>query len=145
MASAAAAPIIQHPALSTVPRRILVLTVDGNQLVQEGLAALVDREKDMAVVATASRGETQGHLRPDDITAAALTTREIQVLQLVAHGATYKQVAAQLPLAGDTVRMHMKGILEKLGAKDRTHAVAIAMIRGIFRLEMDGGRRPANA
>ena len=57
MASAAAGSIIQHPALRTVPRRILVLTVDGNQLVQEGLAALIDRDEDMAVVATASSGE----------------------------------------------------------------------------------------
>lgn len=46
MASAAAAAIILHPALRTVPRRILVLGVDGNQLVQEGLAALIDREEE---------------------------------------------------------------------------------------------------
>ncbi len=72
MASAAAAAIIQYPALRTVPRRILVLAVDGNQLVQEGLAALIDREEDMAVVATASSGEEAMNdvrrFRPDVVT-----------------------------------------------------------------------------
>ena len=72
MASAAAAAIIQHPALRTVPRRIPVLTVDGNQLVQEGLAALIDREEDMIVVATASSGEEAMNdvrrYRPDVVT-----------------------------------------------------------------------------
>src|SRR5258708_29871592 len=72
MASAAAAAIIEYPALRTVPRRILVLAVDGNQLVQEGLAALIDREEDMAVVATASSGEEAMNdvrrYRPDVVT-----------------------------------------------------------------------------
>jgi DNA-binding NarL/FixJ family response regulator len=72
MASAAAAAIIQYPALRTVPRRILVLAVDGNQLVQEGLAALINREEDMAVVATASSGEKAMNdvrrYRPDVVT-----------------------------------------------------------------------------
>ena len=72
MASAAAAAIIQYPALRTVPRRILILAVDGNQLVQEGLAALINREEDMAVVATASSGEEAMNnvrrYRPDVVT-----------------------------------------------------------------------------
>ena len=72
MASAAVAAIIQHPALSIVSRRISVLTVDGHQLVQEGLAALIDREQDMTVVATASSGEEAMNdvrrYRPDVVT-----------------------------------------------------------------------------
>src|ERR1043165_204132 len=72
MASAAAAAIIQYPALRIVPRRIQILTVDGNQLVQEGLAALIDREDDMTVVASASSGEEAMHdvrrYRPDVVT-----------------------------------------------------------------------------
>src|SRR5205085_1463765 len=64
--------IIQHPALRIVPRRISVLTVDGHQLVQEGLAALIDREQDMTVVATASSGEEAindvRRYRPDVVT-----------------------------------------------------------------------------
>jgi len=244
MASAAAAAIIQYPALRTVPRRILVLAVDGNQLVQEGLAALIDREEDMAVVATASSGEeamndvrryrpdvvtldlllpdmpgehlarrilaespetrivaitsSQGHLqarraldagvhgylskaapgwelvrairevkagkrmipgpmtceRSDVAKRKALTARELQVLQLVASGNTNKQVAAQLSIATDTVRMHMKSILSKLAANDRTHAVAIAITLGMLHPELpsddwtdgsEGRGRTANA
>jgi DNA-binding NarL/FixJ family response regulator len=59
--------------------------------------------------------------------------REIQVLQLVARG-NRKQVAAQLSIAEETVRMHMNNILGKLAANDRTHAVTIAVTRGILRL-----------
>src|SRR6185369_11711954 len=72
MASAAVAVIIQHSVLRTVSRRIRVLAVDGNQLVQEGLAALIDREEDMVVVATASSGEEAindvRRYRPDVVT-----------------------------------------------------------------------------
>lgn len=64
----------------------------------------------------------------------ALTPREIQVLQLVARGNRNKQVAAQLSIADETVRMHMKNILGKLAANDRTHAVTIAVTRGVIRL-----------
>jgi two-component system NarL family response regulator len=63
-----------------------------------------------------------------------LTAREIQVLQLVAWGNRNKQVAARLSIAEETVRMHMKNILGKLSANDRTHAVIIALTRGVLRL-----------
>jgi two-component system, NarL family, response regulator len=244
MASAAVAVIIQHSVLRTVSRRIRVLAVDGNQLVQEGLAALIDREEDMVVVATASSGEeaindvrryrpdvvtldlmlpdmpgehlarrilvespetrilvitsAQGHLharraldagvqgylskavpgrelvraireikagermipgpmaceRTDVATGKPLMARELHVLQLVARGNTNKHVAAELSIAADRVRTHMQGIIRKLGANNRTHAVAIAVSRGILRLELpfdgctdarEGPGRTANA
>jgi DNA-binding NarL/FixJ family response regulator len=63
-----------------------------------------------------------------------LTRREIQVLRLVAEGNRNKEVAACLSIADETVRMHMKNILGKLAAHDRTHAVTIAIKRGIFQL-----------
>ena len=63
-----------------------------------------------------------------------LTAREIQVLRLVAQGFRNKQVAANLYIAEETVRMHMKNILGKLAARDRTHAVTIALARGVFQL-----------
>ena len=63
-----------------------------------------------------------------------LTAREDQVLRLVAHGNRNKQVASQLAIADETVRMHMKNILSKLTANDRTHAVTIALSRGVFQL-----------
>jgi len=70
-----------------------------------------------------------GHLAEE-----ALTAREIQVLLLVAWGNANEQVAAQLSIATESVGMHMTNILEKLAAKDRTHAVTIAVTRGILRL-----------
>lgn len=62
----------------------------------------------------------------------SLTPREVEVLGLVAQGNRNKQVAALLSIADETVRMHMKNILGKLCANDRTHAVTIALARGIL-------------
>jgi len=61
-----------------------------------------------------------------------LTTREIQVLRLVASGHSNKITAARLAVAEDTVKNHMSSILAKLSANDRTHAVTIAMRRGFL-------------
>ncbi|MBB4125222.1 DNA-binding NarL/FixJ family response regulator [Xanthomonas translucens] len=64
----------------------------------------------------------------------SLSAREIQVLQSVAAGNSNKAIAALLSIAEETVKAHMKNILCKLGARDRTHAVAIAVKRGIIDL-----------
>jgi DNA-binding NarL/FixJ family response regulator len=64
----------------------------------------------------------------------ALTPREIDVLRLIAGGNANKEIAAQLSLTEETVKGHVKNILAKLGAKDRTHAVTIGLKRGIFEL-----------
>ena len=61
-----------------------------------------------------------------------LTSREIEVLQSVAAGNSNKVVAANLSIAEDTVKWHMRSILGKLGASDRTHAVMIALARGFI-------------
>ena len=62
----------------------------------------------------------------------ALTDREIDVLRRVGFGNSNKQIAAQLAISEGTVKAHMKSILPKLGARDRTHAVMIAVKRGIL-------------
>ena len=64
----------------------------------------------------------------------ALTPREIDVLRLVAAGNANKEIAAQLSLTEETVKSHIRNILAKLGANDRTHAVAIGLKRGIIDL-----------
>ena len=64
----------------------------------------------------------------------ALTARELEVLQQVAGGNRNRDVAGLLFIAEETVKVHVKHIMEKLGAKDRTEAVAIALRRGIIRL-----------
>ena len=65
----------------------------------------------------------------------SLTAREIQVLQQVATGNANKVIADKLLISEDTVKAHMKSILSKLGANDRTHAVTIAARRGFLDLD----------
>jgi DNA-binding NarL/FixJ family response regulator len=64
----------------------------------------------------------------------ALTDRELDVLRRVAEGKSNKLIAAELEISEGTVKTHMKSILPKLDASDRTHAVMIALKRGILDL-----------
>jgi DNA-binding NarL/FixJ family response regulator len=64
----------------------------------------------------------------------ALTPREVDVLRLVAKGNANKEIGAQLSLTEETVKSHIRNILAKLEANDRTHAVAIGVKRGIIDL-----------
>lgn len=64
----------------------------------------------------------------------SLTAREIEVLRLIAGGNSNKEVAAKLFVTEETIKGHVKNILGKLGANDRTHAVTIGLKRGIFDL-----------
>jgi len=61
-----------------------------------------------------------------------LTEREVEVLQRVAAGKSNKLIAAELALSESTIKAHMKSILPKLDASSRTHAVMIALKRGIL-------------
>jgi len=64
----------------------------------------------------------------------ALTPREVEVLGFVAKGMANKEIAHQLGTASGTIKMHIQNILAKLDASDRTHAVTIALERGILHL-----------
>jgi DNA-binding NarL/FixJ family response regulator len=66
------------------------------------------------------------------VTDDALSPRELEVLKHVAAGNSNRRVAVQLALSEDTVKAHMKSIMSKLAANDRTHAVTIAVKRGII-------------
>jgi DNA-binding NarL/FixJ family response regulator len=61
-----------------------------------------------------------------------LSSREIEVLRLISGGNANKEIAAQLSITEETVKGHIKNILAKLGANDRTHAVTIGLKRGII-------------
>jgi DNA-binding NarL/FixJ family response regulator len=63
-----------------------------------------------------------------------LTNREIEVLKQVAEGNANKLIAVRLEISEETVKAHMKNILSKLNANDRTHAVTIALKRGIIEI-----------
>jgi DNA-binding NarL/FixJ family response regulator len=64
----------------------------------------------------------------------ALTEREVEVLQQVAGGNRNRDIADKLFISEETVKVHIKHIMEKLGATDRTQAVAIGVRRGIIQL-----------
>ena len=69
------------------------------------------------------------HLGDDD-----LTTRELEVLRLIRDGHRNKQIADQLSIAETTVNFHIKNLVDKLQANDRTHAVTIALRRGLVQI-----------
>ena len=210
--------------MGTAPKLIRILTVDDHALLRKGIAALVNAEPDMKLVAEASNGRDalesfrlhrpdvtlmdiqmpgfngieaidyilsefpdahiivlttytgdvqvlralkagargyvlKGHVHrelletiravhagqkgiPPDIAAELaehagddeLTTREIDVLRLIAGGNSNKLIADQLSIGEATVKSHVTNILSKLGANDRSHAVTIALKRGIIQL-----------
>jgi DNA-binding NarL/FixJ family response regulator len=64
----------------------------------------------------------------------SLTVREIEVLSLISGGKANKVIADELSITEETVKGHVKNILSKLGAKDRTHAVTLGLRRGIIQL-----------
>ncbi|MET1023326.1 MAG: response regulator transcription factor [Pseudoxanthomonas sp.] len=64
----------------------------------------------------------------------ALSPREVEVLALVSGGNSNKAIAARMGISEDTVKAHMKSILRKLNARDRTHAVTVGLRRGIIEL-----------
>jgi DNA-binding NarL/FixJ family response regulator len=69
------------------------------------------------------------HMGDDD-----LTSRELEVLRLIRDGYRNKQIADQLAIAETTVNFHIKNLVDKLGANDRTHAVTIAVRRGLLQI-----------
>ena len=68
----------------------------------------------------------------DHVSGDALTQREIDVLRSVATGNSNKIIGSRMNITEATVKGHMKNILAKLGANDRTHAVTIAIRRGFI-------------
>jgi DNA-binding NarL/FixJ family response regulator len=64
----------------------------------------------------------------------SISARELEVLSLVAAGRRNKEIASELSIAEDTVKMHVRNILAKLQVNDRTEAVTIALRRGIIHL-----------
>ena len=126
--------------------RIVVLTTyEGDALARKALRAgavgyllkntlrreLVDTIRSAHVgkfrVPVAVALELAGHQAENELSA-----RELDVLRLVALGSSNKRVGQLLSVTEDTVKAHMKAILAKLGASDRTHAVTLALRRGII-------------
>lgn len=72
------------------------------------------------------------HTEPARDTAKSLSRREREVLSLIAIGADQQQIAAELTIAVPTVRTHVRNLLRKLKARNRAHAIAVAMHEGLL-------------
>lgn len=64
----------------------------------------------------------------------SLSPRETQVIELITHGSRNKEIAAALGISEETVQVHVKNLLAKLGVHDRTAAITVALQRGIIHL-----------
>jgi DNA-binding NarL/FixJ family response regulator len=129
--------------------RIIALTsYDGDQdiyrALEAGVRGYILKEMVHTEVVKAIRTVYAGkRLMPQEVAErlseyfpqVALTPREVEVLGYVAKGMANKEIATTLGTASGTVKMHIQNILAKLGASDRTHAVTIAIERGILHLE----------
>jgi DNA-binding NarL/FixJ family response regulator len=128
--------------------RIIVLSsYDGDTDIQRALDAGAQgyvakglvRDELLTAIRTVSAGGKHipatiaqrlvGHMQDD-----AMSEREMQVLSLVATGKRNKEIAAELSIAEDTVKMHVRNIFSKLNVTDRTEAVTVALRRGIIHL-----------
>jgi DNA-binding NarL/FixJ family response regulator len=137
----------RHPGVHV----LVVTTYDSDADIYAGIDAgatgylLKDARRDdlYTAVRAAARGETTlapkvasrmiDRARGTD--PAALTRREVEVLQLVAAGRRNRDIARQLYIGEATVKSHLQHIYDKLGVDDRAHAVTVALERGILRVE----------
>jgi len=128
-------------------RIILLTTSDGDAEIQRALRAgasayiLKSMPKDQLLAVIRSVHSGKRHVPPDVAARIAehmgeedLTARELEVLRLIHDGYRNKQIADQLAIAETTVNFHIKNIVDKLGANDRTHAVTIALRRGLLQV-----------
>jgi DNA-binding NarL/FixJ family response regulator len=128
-------------------RIIILTTFAGDVEIQRALAAgarayilksMLPKEL-VAVIRQVNAGkktipaEIAGHLA-EHLGDESLTVREIEVLQQIAGGNRNRDIAEKLSITEETVKVHIKHIMEKLGATDRTQAVAIGVRRGIIQL-----------
>jgi len=126
--------------------KVIVLTTYGGDALAEralkaGAQAYVLKALVGAELLETIRAVHTGHKRIHPIVAAqlashlgeeTLSSREVQVLTLVAAGNSNKAIAAHLAISEDTAKAHVASIIAKLGANDRTHAVTLARERGIL-------------
>ena len=131
----------------TEARVIMLTTFEGDVEIQRALKAgargyLLKSTPPDQLVETIRRVHQGKKGIPSDIAAhlaehvsdEALTERETEVLRHIAEGNRNRDVAEKLFISEETVKVHVKHIMDKLGASDRTQAVAIAVRRGIIQI-----------
>jgi DNA-binding NarL/FixJ family response regulator len=128
-------------------RVIMLTTSDSDGEIQRALRAgaagylLKSTPKDQLLAAIRNVHSGQRSI-PQDVAARLvehfgaerLTPRELEVLQLIQDGCRNKEIAGRLKISETTVNFHIKNIVEKLNANDRTHAVTIALRRGLLQV-----------
>jgi DNA-binding NarL/FixJ family response regulator len=128
--------------------RVVILTtfegdVEIHRALQAGARGYLLKNMPPSELAEAIRQVYKGRKRvPAEVAAQlaehmadeGLTTREVEVLRRVAGGNRNRDIAELLFISEETVKVHIKHIMEKLGAKDRTQAIAIGVRRGIIEL-----------
>ena len=128
-------------------RIIMLTTSDGDGEIQRSLRAgasayiLKSMPKDELLAVVRSVHAGRRHVPPEVAARLAehlgeedLTARELEVLRLIRDGYRNKQIADQLSIAETTVNFHIKNLVDKLRANDRTHAVTIAVRRGLLQM-----------
>jgi DNA-binding NarL/FixJ family response regulator len=129
--------------------RVIVLTsFEGDADIERALAAGARgyvvkgmvREELLAAIRAVHAGKKHVHgpvaeKLAEHLGSEKLSERELQVLKEMAAGKRNKEIGAELSIAEDTVKMHVKNILEKLQVSDRTEAVTVALRRGILHLD----------
>jgi DNA-binding NarL/FixJ family response regulator len=139
--------ILKKIRLRHIQARVIVFTSSVDQrcirkLIEAGASAVLLTTISTERFIDAIRGVSAGERRIDpelmerlyfDI-APRLSEREVEVLAFVAKGHTNSKIGALLGIAAETVKTHLKNLLSKLGASNRTEAVMIAMKRGLLEL-----------
>ena len=128
-------------------RIIMLTTSDGDGDIQRalraGASAYVLKNTPKKELVTVIRSVHAGHRHiPPDVAARlaeflgdeGLTAREMDVLRLIRDGHRNKEIAARLEISEATVNFHIKNLVSKLRANDRTHAVTIAVRRGLLEI-----------
>jgi DNA-binding CsgD family transcriptional regulator len=114
----------------------------SNAVTRRRVAALFRADGEVALVGTAEDADLVVSERVVSTAApgaalqvgAALTARELDVLQLVARGLGNKEIAADLGITTHTVKYHLAAVLEKLGVRSRTEAVSLGVRKGLVPL-----------
>jgi DNA-binding NarL/FixJ family response regulator len=111
-------------------RRAIEAGVHGYLLVGGSLGELIDG---VTAVANGMRymSPSVAHRMAESLTRAPLTSRELEVLRLVATGRANKEIARELGIDGGAVKTHVSTLMAKLGARSRTQAASIAVSRGL--------------
>jgi DNA-binding NarL/FixJ family response regulator len=128
-------------------RIIMLTTSDGDADIQRAIRAgaagymlkSMPMEQLLGVIRSVHAGKR--HIPPEVAVRLAehmgdedLTTRELDVLRLIRDGYRNKQIADQLSISENTVNFHIKNLMDKLQANDRTHAVTIGLRRGLLHI-----------